>query len=264
MKKLKTSLLCCLAGFAAAYIGVSSYYRSLNYISKLEDEIRRIESMSIPTAKTIPESDIKEVQSTSLDKIVIFADQVVKESETKMDEVLVYEVIARIWDPNEKKQLLEFIETHSYQDVINFTKNPVQARKLIQLYQERNNVQKDEFRGYSFKEIHEKRLKVDCIEAATIAAAVLSDDGYQPIILALAYDKKSKKPTHGMFVYRYHDKLGFIDNNLLAGPVFGSVHDIIEYLGFKRYLIMNFENEDPNWITTTNSLNRRKMFKEDN
>jgi hypothetical protein len=262
MKKLGV-LAGIVAALAALYLGSSAY------IKKLERDIKSIDSAQLRVAQPITEEDVTETEATNLVKIVSYANGIIKAAGKNLEGKTfgIYESIANSWEPGEKEGLRRYIDTHPYLDVILLTKTPVQARKLIQVYEERNNTPCDKFWSYSFKEIHERRIRVKCSEAAMIAAATLSDDCYRPFVLMLSPKEKGAK-THGAFIYKYDGRLGYIDNNFMTGPQFSSVDDMISYMGsvmerqFRNHLIINLEREDPNWITTKDNLNRKKRFGE--
>ena len=139
----------------------------------------------------------------------------------------------------------------NYQEVIKAVENPAQARAYIL-----NNIQPKVTAGnISFKKIHECR-KGDCSEAIIAASALLSDNGYPPLYLAMTKNYKNKV-GHGVFVYKENNKWGVISiiPSENYNPKFSNLEQISSILGYDLYILCRIHDEIiPDWISTDRDL----------
>jgi hypothetical protein len=108
-------------------------------------------------------------------------------------------------------------------------------------------------KGESFKYLHTKRIG-SCFNYATVAAALLSDDGYPPLILDMRQDEDN---GHSVFLYRTKDGYCCIGNGSVDTPqptISQLIHECEKQFTdgskMKYYNVINLDNEYPNksWI----------------
>ena len=144
-----------------------------------------------------------------------------------------------------------------YKEVIKAVETPAQARAYIEKYvhPEDSNFTNG---NISFKKIHEHR-KGDCSEVIVAASALLSDNGYPFLYLAMSND--DSRAGHGVFVYKEGDKWGTISINPSENynPRFLTIEEISDTLGYKLYRLCRFHDEFiPDWISTDRDLTLTK------
>lgn len=136
----------------------------------------------------------------------------------------------------------------TYQEAIEFVKTPEQAQcyldnYLVYDYEEAEDVRALKGVGESFKENHEKGKGV-CFDYATAAAALLSDNGYDPLLLGM---KRPDKLNHMVFLYRTPKGFGCLGDTPML-PKYGSVNDLVKafngYWGgnFNEYGVLNLDS----------------------
>ncbi|MDP2749283.1 MAG: hypothetical protein Q8O89_00440 [Nanoarchaeota archaeon] len=164
-----------------------------------------------------------------------------------------YQAISSVRKNNNKK---EFYASMSYKEVIEYVKTPKQAEEYIQVYLEPN------ISGAfvkSFKRTHEER-KADCADATVAAAALLSDNGYEPTYLLMASKNKNGKMSseaHAVFIYKEKGKYGTMGINLLDNndPRFSSLDDVAIFFEYDFYSCGKMEEKViPDWISTQRNL----------
>lgn len=160
----------------------------------------------------------------------------------------------------------EFIPDYSqltWQEAIKSVQTPKQAQD----YLERHFTQDEEeakgymlfdlfnvgIKGESFKYNH-TRAKGVCLDYATSAAALLSDDGYDPLLLAM----EGEYGKHVVFLYKINDGYGTVGYPSLE-PWYYSVDRLVKEInqryGFEqkydRYVITNLDENFPRqeWIS---------------
>ena len=107
--------------------------------------------------------------------------------------------------------------------------------------------------GETFKHNHKKRKGI-CLDYATSAAALLSDNGYPPLIL----DMRNRTKRHSVFLYKTEEGFSALGNT----PMFQSyatvedlVKDFAEMYGkdydFDKYFVVNLDDNHKNreWIS---------------
>lgn len=171
-------------------------------------------------------------------------------------------------------KVVRHLNNINYNEVRFMADHPLFAKVLIDAYKLRNGVAKDGngLRVYSFRQIHEDRIPLDCSEATVIAAAALYNNGYRPLSLTMnrEYDVFDEKGAQGheVFLYKKNGKFGFVGINRCSRPKYDSVDDIVRFLGsklnvdFTKLGIYDFSIEDKNWITTDANLQRRTIYRE--
>jgi len=94
--------------------------------------------------------------------------------------------------------------------------------------------------GESFRVNHEKRRGV-CIDYASMAAALVSDEGFPPLMCIMA----GESGRHAVFIYRSEYGWGALGNTPLP-PVYRSVDSLILSLGdFNRYMVVDLDRNYP-------------------
>ena len=76
-------------------------------------------------------------------------------------------------------------------------------------------------KGETFKYNHQRRKGV-CLDFATSAAALLSDNNYSPLLLNMYGDPG----THTVFLYRVGDKYGAVGNTPLS-PIYDTIEQLV-------------------------------------
>lgn len=158
----------------------------------------------------------------------------------------------------------------NYKQVIESVDHPILARKVILGYIKRNGLFPNG-ESHNFTDIHENKVKIDCSEAAMIAAATLSDDGYRPLLLAMAPSSEAlasnkELGSHVVFLYKQYDKFGYIGANGMAGPIFGSIKDMLSSISenldveYTRFQIYDLNNESRDWIFSDKGLDKFSDF----
>jgi len=113
-------------------------------------------------------------------------------------------------------------------------------------------------KGESFKDNYKKKKGV-CLDYATCAAALLWDNGYPPLILAL----KGNSFDHSVFLYKKDNKFGTLGESPMK-PIYSTVEDLVkdfplEYgIQFDEYTIINLNDKFQNleWINGKVNLQR--------
>jgi hypothetical protein len=106
-------------------------------------------------------------------------------------------------------------------------------------------------KGESFKENYQKRKGV-CLDYATCAAALLSDDGYPPLLLQMG--DKTSPIDHVVFLYKEGNKFGALGNTEMK-PVYSSIEELVKHfylygVQFDEYAVFNLKDKFQNneWI----------------
>jgi hypothetical protein len=151
----------------------------------------------------------------------------------------------------------------TYQEVIEFVKTPEQAQCYLDNYfvfdpQEAEDAKKSAGVGESFKYNHAKAKGV-CFDHATAAAALLSDNGYAPLLLGM---KRTKDDfNHMVFVYRTKNGFGCLGNTPMPAK-YSSVNDLVKafngYWGgnFDKYGVLNLDSnfDRETWISSDEGI----------
>ncbi len=108
----------------------------------------------------------------------------------------------------------------------------------------------------SFKVINDRR-KDDCDGGAIAAAALLSDDGYAPLMLFMN-PKNRKEPGHAIFIYRENGLIGClgISKSDCIRPRFNNLEEVTRYFGFNEYGLINLDKVSPDWKECDYDLGR--------
>jgi len=99
--------------------------------------------------------------------------------------------------------------------------------------------------GESFRVNHQKRRGV-CIDFASAAAALVSDEGFPPLVLFMA----GNAGRHAVFLYRSEYGYGCFGNTPSL-PIHRTIEDLVRSLGdFNRFNVVNLDDNYPNkeWI----------------
>lgn len=101
-------------------------------------------------------------------------------------------------------------------------------------------------KGETFKYNHTRRRGI-CIDYATAAAALLSDDGYPPLLLNM----RSEDSQHTVFLYRTNEGLGALEKTS-EKPVHKTIDDLVRSISpkYEYYSIVNLDDnfKDREWI----------------
>jgi len=194
---------------------------------------------------------------------------------------LLYSVKVKSYDPhlvNDVKPITWSVKNSerdfsrmNYQEAIEYVQTPAQAHEYRNWLCSRKNHVFDQGTFLSgFKKVHEGRSPVDCSEVAYAAAALLSDNGYPPLILALTPYRLFKSRGHVVFVYKQHGRFGSlgIEPDDRQEPIHESIDALAHTLTkdnadpqkpqntYRYYSLFNLNENDPDYITTERDLHR--------
>lgn len=146
----------------------------------------------------------------------------------------------------------------TWQEAIAYVKTPEQAQDYLYTHFEYDF---DEYNGFSFFGIfnvstkgetfkyNHTRRKGICIDYATAAASLLSDDGYPPLLL---YMKKGES-RHVVFLYKTEEGFGALSNNF-EKPIHQTIESLVksirQYYPYEHYAVVNLDENYKNreWI----------------
>lgn len=101
-------------------------------------------------------------------------------------------------------------------------------------------------KGETFKYNHTRRKGI-CIDYATAAAALLSDDGYLPLLLNM----RSEDMQHTVFLYRTDEGFGAL-GDIPEKPMHKTIEDLVKAISptYKYYSVTNLDDNfnDREWI----------------
>lgn len=101
-------------------------------------------------------------------------------------------------------------------------------------------------KGETFKYNHTRRKGI-CIDYATVAAALLSDDGYPPLLLNM----RSEDSQHVVFMYKTDEGFGALGSTS-EKPVHKTIEDLVKAINpkYEDYSIINLDDNfnDREWI----------------
>ena len=143
----------------------------------------------------------------------------------------------------------------SYRERIIFYKK-ISRKKIIRKKIREKNIY------LSFKHIHKNEID-DCNGGALTAAALLSDDGYEPLVLTML-EKGGEKPNpsmgHIIFIYKKENKWGTLGINPsdCQEPKYSSIEEIVQRYNFITYFVKNIKEEYPDYID--NDINMREKL----
>lgn len=159
--------------------------------------------------------------------------------------------------PTEDVEQIDYSKL-TWQEAISYVKTPEQAQDYLDRYFEYDF---DEYNGFNlfglfnvctkgetFKHNHTRRKGI-CIDYATAAAALLSDDGHPPLLLYM----KRGESRHVVFVYKTGECFGALSNNS-EKPVHKTIESLVksmrQYYPYKHYAIINLDENYPDreWI----------------
>lgn len=150
-------------------------------------------------------------------------------------------------------------EKLTWQEAIEYIQTPKEAEIYMIWLRYRDDNRKrfgSNLYLHSFKRIYEG-AKIDCFEGALAVAALLSDNGYPPLVLIFGSYIKS----HAVFLYKQNDRFGSIGINMsdMNKPMYESLDDLVKYLAkcYKLshyYQVINLSENDPDWLTTNKNM----------
>lgn len=97
-------------------------------------------------------------------------------------------------------------------------------------------------KGETFKYNHTRRKGI-CIDYATAAAALLSDDSYQPLMLHMKCE--NKRDMHVVFLYKTEEGFGALGTTP-EKPMYKTIDELVKSLG-EEYDIFSIVNLDENY-----------------
>ena len=116
-------------------------------------------------------------------------------------------------------------------------------------------------KGETFKYNHTKRKGI-CIDYATAAAALLSDNGYPPLMLHMRCD--SKRDMHVVFLYKTKEGFGALGMTP-EKPVHKTIDSLVNALGeeYEYFSIVNLDDNYKNreWIAGDVDLQGHRIEK---
>jgi hypothetical protein len=144
----------------------------------------------------------------------------------------------------------------NYEEAIKATKTPQGVQFFLDNYfsYDKNEVTGLSLfrssKGESFKENYKKRKGV-CLDYATCADALLSDDGYPPLLLEM---RDTYSTNHMVFLYKEGNKFGALGNTEMK-PIYNSIESLVKHfyiygIQFNEYAVINLDDKFPNheWI----------------
>ncbi len=147
----------------------------------------------------------------------------------------------------------------TWQEAIEQVKTPVQAQGYLDRH---FSFDSDEVgwlnnKGESFKYNH-SRAKGNCLDYATIAAALLSDDGYSPLLLVMT----DSNTAHAVYLYRTKEGYGALGNTPIS-PGNSSVEELVNFFNrsygsrHDKYGVVNLDENftREEWISGEVDLN---------
>lgn len=159
--------------------------------------------------------------------------------------------------PTNKVEKVDYSKL-TWQEAIAYVKTPEQAKDYLDRHFEYDF---DEYNGFSlfglfnvgtkgetFKYNHTRRKGI-CIDYATAAAALLSDNGYQPLLLYM----KRGESRHVVFLYKTEERFGGLSNNH-EKPVYKTIESLVKsvrkYYPYEHYALVNLDENYKNreWI----------------
>ncbi len=159
----------------------------------------------------------------------------------------------------------------NYQEAIEYVQTPLQAKQYLNWLCDRPKIVFDKGKYFSsFRKTHEGRTPIDCSEMAYAAAALLSDNGYPPLLLAFFPYQFSKASGHVVFAYKEQGKFGSvgIEPDDFQHPVHDNLESLVQYITeshanplkpqerYRYYCLFNLEENDPDYIATERNLFR--------
>ena len=168
--------------------------------------------------------------------------------------------------PTKKRPMIDYSKL-TWQEAIEYIKTPKQAQSYLNNHFNYDPTELgglglailSNSKGESFKENHEKAEGV-CIDYATAAAALLSDNGYEPLILAM----KGNRGAHAVFLYKESDKFGILGIDY-TDPIYSTIDGVISAINEKhsqvygKYAVANLDSNFSNWISGDN-INMQTPF----
>jgi len=146
----------------------------------------------------------------------------------------------------------------TYQEAINYVKHPYVAQD----YLDRHLIRTQWHSGNTFKNTHKER-KGACLSYAIAAAALLSDDDYQSILLVMeGLDHKTGKYYgHVVFPYKSEKGFGALGNTYMPAK-YSTLNDLVKAFSDEhkftpdKYLLIDLNKTFPNkeWIDSDVNL----------
>lgn len=149
----------------------------------------------------------------------------------------------------------EQVENMSFEQVIRAIKTPEQAQKyLMNFLESKLDSEIYDIEDYiaSFKKTHKIR-KGDCEDGAIAAAALLSDNGYLPLLLRMYVHFplfSSIGFSHGIYVYKENNLWGSLGINEgdYRRPKFETLDELVASHKYFMYSVVNLNKLYPRWI----------------
>lgn len=161
--------------------------------------------------------------------------------------------------PEEMKRMIDYIhepaemdyKSMTWQEAIKAISTPRQAAHYLQNHMHQIGQSKDDGTKYvdsdmeTFEQNHKDQIG-DCLDYTMAAAALLSDDGYEPTMMVL----KNKTESHAVFIYKTKtNKYSTIGASYIP-PQYTNLDDLalaqnaLTDTGYTHYAIINLDDVD--------------------
>lgn len=181
---------------------------------------------------------------------------------TQPSEMVAVETYPEPQDITEIVHKVKEVAEKDYLTVIKELKTPLEASlyctKIIEYENDIKVYGKKDYWA-SFKHIH-KNKKDDCDGGALAAAAILSDNGFQPYIAILSGGVIPNQ-AHAIFVYKTtkgkYGSIGINSSDCKAG--YDSIEDLVKDMGFSSVQIYNISKVFPDYIDNDKNNDIRRL-----
>lgn len=148
----------------------------------------------------------------------------------------------------------DFYDRMTWQEAIAYVKTPEQVNDYFRRHFKVDSEESKKFFGFhpyvkgeTFRHNHTRKKGV-CLDYATVAAALLSDDGYPPLLLVM----EDKESAHAVFLYRAETGFGCLGLGWQS-PKHKTIDDLVDVTGcgkYDHYCIVNLDENFKNreWI----------------
>ncbi len=149
---------------------------------------------------------------------------------------------------------MDFFETLTWKEAIEYVQTPEEAQGYLNTHMHYDEMGIFEtlfgYKSETFKNNHADKEGV-CLDYAVAAAALLHDNGYDPLLLGMQGDG-----YHMVFLYKTEEGLFGALGNTPMPPTYSSVNNLVKafklYYGkrFDKYGVLNLDQNFPNktWI----------------
>lgn len=151
-----------------------------------------------------------------------------------------------------KEQYLSAFKQENPDALAALVDSPAKAAAAIMLYAARNGVLVSDTLP-DMKQIHNRRMPIDCYGAAVIAAFLLADDGFSPMFLSLKtsphtfFFDLTQSSVHMAYVYKSGGRFGYISLQRTTNPIFSDLDALIAdvsasmKVAYTQYFLFDFK-----------------------